>query len=261
MRIRNLEDTLGTPIVRRGNRFQGLTTEGDAILARARRIIGEVRGLEEEVRAARGDIAGDLTIGTVPTASAFAADIASWLRQEHPGIRTRIETATALAVLQGMDDGRFDAGLTYAEGVSEDLYELRPLYAEQYVLLATVAMLSKEDDQITWAAAAKLPLILLEQDMQNRRILDQVFRDVGAVPEIVSETNGFMTAVVMALAGTGATVLPKVLANALGPLDGARLLPLIEPDVEKTVALVTARGDKNIPVVEAIKQTVAKEVP
>lgn len=260
MRIRNLEDQLGTPIVRRANRFQGLTVEGEAILARARRIVGEVRGLEEEVRAARGEIAGDLTMGTIPTASAFAAHIASWLRQAHPRIRTRIETATSLAVQQGIDDGRFDAGLTYAEGVSEDFLEVRELYAERYVLLAAKSVLSGRSRHITWAEAANLPLILLERDMQNRRIIDQVFLEVGAAPEIVAETNGFMSAVVMALQGTGATVLPRVLVDALGPLPGARMLALKEPQTEKSVALVTPRGDKNIPVVEALKQVVAKQI-
>ena len=258
MRIRNLEDQLGTPIVRRGNRFLGLTVEGEAILARARRIIGEVRGLEEEVRAARGEVAGDLTMGTVPTASAFAAHVASWLLQAHPGIRTQIETATSLAVQQGVDDGRFDAGLTYAEGVSEDFHEVRELYAERYVLLAARTMLPGRSKRITWAEAAGLPLILLERDMQNRRIIDQVFLEVGATPEVVAETNGFMSAVVMALEGTGATVLPQVLVDALGPMPGARMLVLTEPEVEKTVALVTPRGDKSIPVVEALKQVVGE---
>ena len=260
MRIKNLEDQLATPIVRRGNRYQGLTVEGEAILARARRIVGEVRGLEEEVRAARGEISGELTLGTVPSASAYAAHVATWLRQAHPGIRTRIEGATSLAVLQGVDDGRFDAGLTYAEGVATDFYELRELYAERYVLLSSKAELSVRARRISWSAAAELPLILLERDMQNRRIIDQVFRDLGAVPEVVAETNGFMPAVVMALEGVGATVLPRVLADALGPMPGGRMLALCEPEVEKLVALVTPRGDKSIPVVEALKQIVARNV-
>lgn len=35
MRIRNLEDRLGVSIVRRANRFQGLTEEGEMIVRRA----------------------------------------------------------------------------------------------------------------------------------------------------------------------------------------------------------------------------------
>ena len=36
MRIRNLEERLETQIVRRGNRFQGLTAEGELVLAHGR---------------------------------------------------------------------------------------------------------------------------------------------------------------------------------------------------------------------------------
>ena len=73
MRIRNLEDRLQTSIVKRGNRYLGLTGDGEMILARARRVIGEARALEDEVRAAKGEVMGVLSLGVVPTVTAFAA--------------------------------------------------------------------------------------------------------------------------------------------------------------------------------------------
>ena len=58
MRIRNLEDRLGLSIVRRANRFQGLTEEGEMIVRRARRMLDDAKALEQEVEAARGEISG-----------------------------------------------------------------------------------------------------------------------------------------------------------------------------------------------------------
>lgn len=256
MRIRHLEERLDTQIVKRANRFQGLTAEGEMIVAHARSILDQVRALEEEVRAARGDVVGALALGVVPTAAPYAGFAANWLKQRHPGIRMRIETATSLAVQQGVDDGRFDAGITYTEGASVDLLRVEALYSEEYMLLVPAEMNAGSDGQISWAEAAALPLILLEPDMQNRRILDQIFLDVGADPKVVAETNGFMAAIVMALEGMGATVVPRVLAENLGAWERARLLPLVDPVIEKSVSLVTPKRAQSIPVVEALRRTV-----
>ncbi|HBS51352.1 MAG TPA: LysR family transcriptional regulator, partial [Rhodobacteraceae bacterium] len=56
MRIRKLEQRLGVSVVRRGNRFQGLTPEGEAVLHHARRILDETRALEEAFRSAGREV-------------------------------------------------------------------------------------------------------------------------------------------------------------------------------------------------------------
>ncbi len=256
MRIRQLEERLGIQIVRRGNRFQGLTAEGETVVAHARTILDGVRTLEEEVRAAKGEVTGALKVGTIPTSSAHAALAANRLRARFPGIRPRIETANSLAIQQGVDDGRFDAGMTYAEGASTDLLRVEELYDERYVLFAPGHMASPGAEAVTWAEAAEMPLILLEPEMQNRRIIDNVFESVGARPAVVAETSGFIAAIAMARQGMGATVLPQALVDSLGTLGSAVLLPVVEPDVSKPVALVTPKRSRGIPVVEALRSVV-----
>jgi DNA-binding transcriptional LysR family regulator len=170
MRIRNLEERLDTAIVKRGNRFQGLTAAGEAVAAHARLILDQVRAMEQEVGAQGGEVTGSLTLGVIPTASAYAAHAAYRLRRTHPDIRLRIESATSLAIQQGMIDGTLDAGITYTEGVSGDMFRIDPLYGESYVLLAPAALVAPGATEISWKDAAALPLTLLEPGMQNRRI-------------------------------------------------------------------------------------------
>ena len=256
MRIRSLEDRLGTQIVKRGNRFQGLTEAGETVVSHARGILDGVRALEEEMLAAKGEVVGALTIGAIPTAAAYAAHAAYRLRKAHPGIRTRIDTATSLLVQQGVDEGRFDAGLTYLEGVATDLLKVEPLYDEEYVLLAPSSLVASGVEAIAWAEAAALPLILLEREMQNRRILDEIFVEVGAHPSVIAETSGFIAAITMAREGMGATVLPRVMIETLGEMAGTVLLPLVEPVIAKPVGLVTPKRPQSIPVVEALRRIV-----
>ena len=253
MRIRNLEDRLGITIVRRANRYQGLTAEGEAILRHARRILDDVRFLEQDLLAAGGEISGPLTLGVVPTAAAQAARLAIHLFKAYPGIVARIETSTSLVIQQRIEEGTIDAGITYSDNVSTDFVAVEPLYEEHYVLLAPVLLAPRLRGSVTWAEAAEIPLSLLEPGMQNRRILDRMFAEVGAQPRVISETNALTTSMVMARAGACATVVPSVLLDTLGPLKGTVALPLVEPELRKAICLVTSARAPGLPTVEALR--------
>lgn len=256
MRIRNLEDRLQTQIVKRGNRYQGLTAEGEIVLARGRDILGQIRSLEEEVQSARGEISGLLKMGVIPTAAAYAARIATTLRASHPGIRMRVDTTSSLSLQQGLEDGRFDAALSYSDGVGSTTLRVEELYQERYVLMVPRA-LHQGQTEMSWADAAALPLILLEPEMQNRRILDQVFADAGAEPTVVAETDGFTATLAMAAEGLGAAVLPEVLIGNVGHSEQVVTVRLTEPEIARSVSLITPQRPQEIPVIEALRSVLA----
>ena len=49
--IKQLEETLGVLLVQRGSRFHSFTPEGERVLEWARRIVGDSRAMQQEVRA------------------------------------------------------------------------------------------------------------------------------------------------------------------------------------------------------------------
>lgn len=253
-RIRNLEAHLETQIVKRGNRFLGLTEEGERVVERARSIIGAVRALEDEMRSAKGHVSGTLVIGAIPTAAAYAARAAARLRRLHAGIVTRIETGTSLAVQQGVDEGRFDAGLTYSEGASADLHEMTELYHERYVLLVPDGIGGELGDTVAWREAAALPLVLLERRMHNRRIIDQVLQSTGAQPLVAAEASGFDAALAMAVEGIGAAIVPEVLLDIFPVPPRVRRVALTDPVVEKPISLIVRQGETRIPALHALRE-------
>ena len=256
MRIRNFEDKQGVPIVRRGNRFQGFTEEGEMIVRRARALLDDAKALEQEIAAARGEVAGALILGVVPSATTYAAQVVDRLHQAHPLVQARIEVTTSLSIQQRLYDGTIDAGVTYADSLGRDLVTVQPLYDESYVLLAPETMVVDAQQDVSWRRAAELPLSLLVPEMQNRRILDMIFDELELKPEIVSESNGFMASVVLARTGSAATILPRALVDALGVLEGTRALPLTDPAPTKPICLVTLDRQPDLTTVRALKQVV-----
>src|ERR1700722_9767195 len=63
--IQQLELDLGVMIVKRGQRFQGFTPEGEIVLAWAQRIAVERQRLHQELRDRNGALAGTLRIGAI----------------------------------------------------------------------------------------------------------------------------------------------------------------------------------------------------
>ncbi|MEP1969478.1 MAG: LysR family transcriptional regulator, partial [Marinomonas sp.] len=198
MRIRKLEERLDAAIVKRGNRFQGFTPEGMALVRHARKIMDDMQVLEEEFRSARGEVTGQLALGVIPTAIAFAAEMAGNLRSACPGVTLSIQAGSSLKIQQGLENGTYDAGISYSEGISRDFMRVERLYDEEYLLLAPDSMAPRQGGSATWAEAAALPMSLLEPGMQNRRILDKVFSEVGVLPTVIAETSGFSASIVMA---------------------------------------------------------------
>ncbi|WP_412552718.1 LysR family transcriptional regulator [Shimia sp. MIT1388] len=255
MRIRKLEERLDAAIVKRGNRFQGFTPEGEALVRHARKIMDSVKLLEEEFRSAGGEITGRMTIGVIPTAVGFAAEAVQNLRADHPGIIVRLQTVSSLAIQQGLENGVFDAGITYGEGVSPEMVRVEHLYNESYLLLAPKALAPRDTGTASWEEAAALPLSLLDPSMQNRRILDVIFRDLGVIPNVVAETGEFTASMLMAANGVAATVIPAGLANCLGDMPNTVALPLTSPEEEKDVSLVSPHRDPGLSTVEALRRT------
>src|SRR5919112_3643416 len=75
--IKQLEESLGLLVVQRGQRFEGLTPEGERVLAWARRITADAESLEQEVGRLKHALVGRLRLGVIPTAPPAVPILAS----------------------------------------------------------------------------------------------------------------------------------------------------------------------------------------
>lgn len=256
-RIRNMEKDFGVPLVQRGNRFMGLTAEGEVVLGWSRKMLADADGLRQEVAALKGNLTGRLAIGAVPTALTFVAHAPAILRAQHPGLRLEIISASSTAIRRGLEDFSLDAGVTYMTDDYGTGFRQAPLYDETYVLLAPASLAPRASGSITWSEAAALPLCLLTRDMNNRRIIDAIFADVGAVPRPVMETNAFTAAFTQVTLGCAAVIAPVKLADSLPLGPEAVRLDLIEPEVGRSIGLVTAERDPAPPALAELGRVLA----
>lgn len=236
--IRHLEDELGVPIVERGHHFIGFTPEGQCLLDHAKRIQAEVEALQQNLDQMRRGLTGRLRLGAVPTALPVVSLLTSRFCGLHPQVRISVLSLTSTEIQARLDNFDIEAGITYLDNEPLERVRARPLYKETYVLLVPDAPEWAGRTRITWAEAARTPLCLLTPDMQNRRIVDGVFRSVGAAPEPSVETNSIFNLCSHVAAGPWCSVVPRPLLRFFGLPRGARVLDLEEPQVHRTMGLI-----------------------
>ncbi|MEM9222118.1 MAG: LysR family transcriptional regulator [Pseudomonadota bacterium] len=251
-RIRNLELDLGAPIVKRGNRFMGFTNEGEIALRWAHRMIADAEGLRQEIDEARGVLSGQLTIGTVPTALTFVANLAARLRQAHAALMIEVYSLSAAEIAQGLEDFSLDAGVSYLETELPAAHRVEFTFEERYELLVPQDRAAEFDGKITWSQAAEIPLCLLTRNMLNRKIIDDAFASANVRPNIVMETNAFSVALVQVGNSTAATIAPEILADNLKTTAGLARLKLVEPEIAKAMGVVISEREPMLPAVSAL---------
>ncbi len=250
--IKQLEDQLGVQLVFRGSRYQGLTPEGQRVLDWARRIVGDTRAMRDEMRSVRSGLSGNLRIGVIPTALPMVADLTAPFTKRHPNVRVTILSRTSVEILAGIERLELDAGITYLDNEPLGRVAQVPLYAEFYRLLATPGMLGVDRTQVTWGDLAGVPLCLLTSDMQNRRIVNQHLAEAGVSVAPTVESNSTITLITHVMSGGWASILPKKLADLFAEGGRLRAIPIVSPEAEHLVGLISAHRDPPTPLIAAL---------
>jgi len=264
-RINQLEQMLGVPIVRRGNKFLGFTREGELALKWARKVITDVEGMRQEMQNARDDLQGVLAVGVVPTALPYAASISTALRARYEHLTIQIQSLSSIQITRALNEFAIDAGITYSDKAYGDKTDdkknngslrFESIYQEHYVLLSPSHLAPRNSGSASWAEAAELPLCLLSKDMRFRQIVDEVFELAGVRAEPVMETNAFTAAMVQVTNGSAATIAPSRLVDSLFLDQNSISLKLKEPTVEKTIGLATLDHEPALPALDALRDVI-----
>jgi DNA-binding transcriptional LysR family regulator len=250
--IRQLEAEIGAPLVARDKRFKDFTPEGRALLDWARRILAERKSLDQEIGLLRSGLSGTLRLGVVPAALPTIALLTTPFNRRYPDVRLQIVSRTSNEIQRALDEFALDAGVTYLD--NEPLHGVHgtPLYKERYILLTPADGPFTKKAKVAWQEAAGTPLCLLTPDMQNRRILDGIFRQIGKKPRVLVETNSVMTLCSHVRAGAWSSVFPHNFLWVFGNPPGMLALPLIEPVRHFTMGLVIPTREPAAPLAQAL---------
>lgn len=236
--IRQLEENLGAPIVERGHKFHGLTAQGRMALDHAHRILAEAELLRRDLRDMDKGLSGRLRIGAVPTALPIVSQLTGPFHARFPNVFLTVFSHTSQEIQNRIDDFELDVGMTYLDNEPLDNVLTKPIYHEEYVFLTPASGPYAQRRTIAWREAAQASLCLLSPDMQNRRIIDGIFRSVGAQPKPSVETNSIFNLCSHANSGLWSSIVPRQLLQFFGIPRHTRAVELVEPSARRTIGLI-----------------------
>ena len=235
--IQSLEQELGVPIVRRGQRFEGFTEEGMRVLLWARRVLADCEHLRQEIQTHDREPTGVLRLGTIPTALPLVPLLTEKCLVQYPQIRHVVYTLSATQTLRQLTDFELDIGLSYLEDERlQDFYTV-PLFQEHYVLIARDETMLQGRTTIAWQEAAQLPLCLFTDNMQCRSSIDTAFANVGlkVVPRV--ETDSMMALYAHVRCAGLFSVVPHSVLCLLEMRQEITAIPLV-PKLQRDIGLV-----------------------
>ena len=253
-RIRQLEQELGVPIVERGQRFIGLTVDGERVLKWAHIILDNWTAMQQDIAQRRDGhtaLRGHLSIGVIPSALPMAALMAKAIQSRHPDVELTILSHSSIEILRHVEEFSIDVGFTYLDNEPVEGMRAESIYMERYCLLVRTDHELAGAPSVSWADAAKQPLCLLTPDMQNRRIIDRAFKAANASPIPRVESNSVINLISNVHLMGMVSVIPEYFLSVLGPMADIRTVPLMEPLVEHSVGLVAVDRDPVSPLVLA----------
>jgi len=238
--VRQIEDEIGAPLLDRLATKPRLTPIGEAVYARALRLLAERDDLLAEIAELRGLKRGVLRLGLPPVGSGILfAPLFARFRKIYPGIDIRLAEHGSTRLEEILRAGEIDFAASLLP-VDED-FEWHEIRRDPLMTLIAADHPLAARERISIDDLCDIPLILFESGFaQNRLILNACHR-AGFEPVVAARSSQIDFIVELAAAGVGAAFLPRLLDKSRARV-GVVSLVLDAPDVDWRLALVWRKG-------------------
>lgn len=182
--LTQLERSLGaTLVVRRRGRGISLTTEGQAVAARARLIIDQVEEIDSVVRGLHGELSGRLTLGVFSTlARDTIPALLDWFVTRHPAVELDFIEGSGPEIQEAMLAGRAQLCVIYEAQLMPDCQGEALTSSRRLVVLGAEHPLVSEAE-LRLADLAPYPGIFVAEEPAFQRTLAE-FAAAGVEPYV-----------------------------------------------------------------------------
>jgi LysR family transcriptional activator of glutamate synthase operon len=246
--IRRLEAELGTPLFERTSRRVIPTEAGEALAARARRVLAEIDEARAEVDELRGVLRGRIWIGPlVPAGDLDVPGLLARFSQAHPGVEVGLREGIAADMLAFVAGGELDAAFCLLAGEVPDALAVERLTDEE-VVAAFAPDRAPSAAAVTVGDLAGHQLVAPRHGSAITSVLEQRFAGAGEPLRLALESGDPFLLRSLAARGFATAILPRSLTTLEGPALAVRSL---RPAVRLPVVLVWRRQRNASPATRA----------
>ncbi len=242
--IKQLEESLGSPLLDRSGRSVRLTDAGEIYLRHARRAWGELHAGTRAIHDVQDLSRGSLRLGWTPITDYMTCPLLEKFNHLYPGITLNTLEMPQDDIKVALTEGLIDVGIAFSKPLSpeDDSSEIETCVLFDEALCLAVGNQHPRAGQrkrMTAQEFGQESLALLNTEFALRHIVDQYCIEQGVSPRNVINTNSLSVIIELIQVGPLATVLPiSIVRSQCG------LYPImINPDLpHKAVTVISRKG-------------------
>ncbi|MFJ2306267.1 transcriptional regulator CynR [Streptomyces sp. NPDC087787] len=234
--VRQLERSVGVPLLDRTGRGVRLTDAGETYARHARRALRDLAAAERAVQDVHDLTRGHLRLAATPTFTAYlVGPLVAELHARHPGITLNLKEMTQDRIESALLADDLDLGIAFS-GAHLPGVVAQTLFTETLSLVTGAPDLDAARSQpVSVGELGDHQLALLNGDFATRSHIDAHFAAHRVQPRITVEANSVQALVEIVRRTPIATVLPDAITHDHPHL---RPVPLEPPLPERTVTLL-----------------------
>lgn len=259
--LAKFEDEIGVILFDRSVQPIVPTAEGSAVITQARVVVAEFRKIKAIASGASQEVAGDFTIGVIPTVAPYLVPLfLEGFSIAHPRLKIEVREMTTAQITECLSRESIDVGILAVpvEGVN---FSTKFLYREPFYLYVNKTHHLSKLKKVTSSDIDGKDLWLLEEGHCLRGQVLQACQIKGRKPALSNvrfESGSVETLKQLVRQGVGYTLIPHL---AIGDEEDVTVISFEEPMPARDIGLMFRREQLKKPATEALEKSIQKMLP
>ncbi|MGZ3409395.1 MAG: LysR family transcriptional regulator [Xanthobacteraceae bacterium] len=227
-RIRNMEQTLGAPLLTRGRQGVVPTQAGRTLLAHARTMLSQVERLQEDLGAYADGVAGQIRLLSNTNALAeFLPDSLSSFLAANPNVSVDLEERLSDEIVGLIAEGVADIGIV-AGTVDTGALKTFPFRTDRFVLVVPRGHKLAQQSKISFADVLDQEFVGLDRSSAIQRFLADKAARIGKPLRLRIQLRSFDAICRLIESNVGIGIVPETTARRAVPTMAINIIPLVD---------------------------------
>ena len=249
-RLKALEKRFGGPLIERHGNELFLTRTGEAVYKGSRRILAEMREVEEQLHRIDGKVSGSVRLAAIYSVGLYELDpsVKRFLKS-YPEIDVQIEYSRENKIYQDVANSSVDLGIVAYPSNKPQLRWV-PFRDDELVLICAPDHPFAQRDSIALKALAGQPFVTFQRDIPTRRALDEILKKNGVSVLTKAEFDNIELIKRAVEIGIGIAIVPSTTITSQIQAGLLKAIALAEGPFTRPIAILYRRGRSLPPAVK-----------
>lgn len=223
-RMSELEESLGTRLLRRTNKGVVPTDAGITLLQLARGVLHDMNNLYVQISEYSSGVRGHVRLSAnISAINQFLPTELRSFTDLHPGIHVHLEADISETIMTSVAEGIADVGIVTMATYHQDL-EFHPYHSDQLIVITPKEHPLAQKKSVTFSETLDFDLVGITVGSALHNQILRAAQELGKTPKLRIQVNSFDALCLMVEAGLGIGIAPKGAAKPY--FKGLRIRPV-----------------------------------